>query len=101
MVSRGGGGGVEDDGLHREGKSEDKGLDALGKDGVAAVEDDHVNKAGEEEEEVEREQEKDLRPVRGKSQSHRSCYDGQEYLRHALNSKGNMGYLGDRTHHPR
>ena len=53
MVSRGGGDGVVDDGLHSEGKREDEGLDALGEDGVAAVEDDHVNKAGEEEEEVE------------------------------------------------
>ena len=90
MVSRGGGDGVVDDGLHREGKREDEGLDALGEDGVAAVEDDHVDKAGEEEEEVEREQEKDLRPVRGKSQSHGSCYDGQEYLRHALKINGTM-----------
>ena len=98
MVSRGGGDGVEDDGLHREGKREDEGLDALGEDGVAAVEDDHVNKAGEEEEEVEREQEKDLRPMRGKSQSHRSCYDGQEYLRHALKRNGKVGYFGDLTH---
>ena len=36
--------------------------------------------------------------MRGKSQSHGSCYDGQEYLRHALKSKGNVGYLGDPTH---
>jgi len=78
VVSRGGGDGVEDDGLHREGKRENKGLDALGEDGVAAVEDDHVDKAREKKEEVEREQEKDLRPVRGKSQSHGGCYDGQE-----------------------
>ena len=53
MVSRRGGDGVEDDGLHREGKREDEGLDSLGEDGVAAVEDDHVDMAGEEEEQVE------------------------------------------------
>ena len=52
MVSRGGGGGVVDDGLHHEGKREDEGLDALGEERVAAVEDQDVREAGEEEEEV-------------------------------------------------
>lgn len=42
-----------DNGLHHKGKSQDEGLDALGKDVVAAVEDDDINEAGEEEEEVD------------------------------------------------
>ena len=53
MVSRSGEDGVEDDGLHREGKREDEGLDALRKDGVAAVENDDINETGKEKEEVD------------------------------------------------
>ena len=44
---------MEDDCLHRKGKGQDEGLDALRKDGVAAVENDNVNEAGKEEEEVD------------------------------------------------
>jgi len=47
------GDGMEDDCLHCKGKGQDEGLDALRKDGVAAVEHDNVNEAGEEEEEVD------------------------------------------------
>lgn len=45
--------GLIDNGLHHKGKSQDEGLNALGKDGVAAVEDDDINEAGEEKEEVD------------------------------------------------
>ena len=40
------GDGMEDDCLHRKGKCEDEGLDALRKDGVATVENNYVNEAG-------------------------------------------------------
>ena len=42
-----------DNELHRKGKCQDEGLDALRKDGVAAVENDDINEAGKEEEEVD------------------------------------------------
>ena len=47
------GDGLEDDSFHRKGKCQNEGLDALGKNGVATVEDDNVNQAGKEEEEVD------------------------------------------------
>ena len=68
MMSWRRGDGLVDNGLHRKGKCQDEGLDALRKDGVAAVENDDINEAGKEEEEVDGEQEKKLRSLRGKAQ---------------------------------
>ena len=47
------GDGLVDNGLNCKGKCQDEGLDALRKDGVAAVENDDINEAGKEEEEVD------------------------------------------------
>ena len=52
--------GLVDNGLHRKGKCQDEGLDALRKDGVAAVENDDINEARKEEEEVDWEKKKKL-----------------------------------------
>ena len=67
MVSRRWGDGLVDNSLHRKGKCQDEGLDALRKDGVAAVENDDINEAGKEEEEVDGEKEKKLGSLRGKA----------------------------------
>ena len=53
MMSWRRGDGLVDNCLHRKGKCQDEGLDALRKDGVAAVENDDINEAGKEEEEVD------------------------------------------------
>ena len=53
MMSWRRGDGLVDNGLHRKGKCQDEGLDALRKDGVAAVENDDINEAGKEKEEVD------------------------------------------------
>ena len=62
------GDGLEDDSFHRKGKCQNEGLDALGKNGVATVEDDNVNQAGKKEEQVDGEEEEKLWSIGGKTQ---------------------------------
>ena len=84
MGGGGGGEGPEDDGLHAVGQGEDEGLDALGEDGVAAVEDEDVHQAGEQEEEVEGDEEGGGGRLGGQGQGQGGGEGGQQNLDPAL-----------------